>query len=47
MLVLHQGFDPSLVSSKYGDKLYFWDWTTRELIQTISLGAEGACITSG
>ncbi|HUW20204.1 MAG TPA: selenium-binding family protein [Sedimentisphaerales bacterium] len=25
----------------YGQRLHFWDWTTRERIQTIDLGAEG------
>ncbi len=28
-------------SGKYGQRLHFWDWTTRERIQTIDLGAEG------
>ncbi|UCD48725.1 MAG: hypothetical protein JSW27_14465 [Phycisphaerales bacterium] len=28
-------------AGKYGQRLHFWDWTTRERIQTIDLGVEG------
>lgn len=36
-----KGFDPSHVAEDYGRHLYFWDWTTRELKQTIDLGNDG------
>ena len=36
-----QGFDPSLVGTKYGSKLHVWDWETRKLRQTLELGADG------
>ncbi len=36
-----QGFDPSLVGTKYGSKLYIWDWDTKKLRQTLELGADG------
>ncbi len=36
-----QGFDPSLVGTKYGSKLYVWDWDTKKLRQTLELGADG------
>lgn len=36
-----QGFNPANVGTKYGDQLYFWDWTTKELIQKVR-GALGA-----
>jgi selenium-binding protein 1 len=36
------GFDLADVKAgKYGSRLYFWDWTTRELIQTAELGQSG------
>lgn len=28
-------------AGKYGQRLHFWDWTNRERLQTIDLGAEG------
>ena len=37
----YQGFDPSLVGTKYGSKLYVWDWDTKQLRQTLELGADG------
>ena len=36
-----QGFDPSLVGTKYGSRLYVWDWDTKALRQTLELGADG------
>lgn len=36
-----QGFNPAEVASSYGDTLTVWDWTTREPVQTISLGPGG------
>lgn len=30
-----QGFNPANVAEKYGDALYIWDWTTKELKQTV------------
>ena len=38
---LAQGFDPSEVSSNYGDSLTVWDWTKKKPVQTLHLGAEG------
>lgn len=28
-------------ADRYGQRLHFWDWTTRQRIQTLDLGAEG------
>ena len=36
-----QGFDPSLVGTKYGSKLHVWEWDTKRLRQTLELGADG------
>ncbi|CAI5465165.1 unnamed protein product [Closterium sp. Yama58-4] len=36
-----KGFDPGHVAEDYGRHLYFWDWTTHELTQTVDLGNEG------
>jgi selenium-binding protein 1 len=37
-----QGFHLEHVKAgKYGQRLYFWDWTTRELVQTIDMGDGG------
>jgi selenium-binding protein 1 len=36
-----QGFDPSLVGTKYGSKLHVWDWDTKQLRQTLELGSDG------
>lgn len=36
------GFDPADVKAgKYGRRLHFWDWTKREIAQTIDLGEDG------
>lgn len=36
------GFNPDDVAAgKYGDRLYFWDWTSGRLIQTAELGQTG------
>jgi len=34
------GFDPSAVSTSYGNKMYFWNWEERTLIKDVDLGAE-------
>jgi len=35
-------FDPQHVKDgKYGSRLYFWDWSTRTLTQTIEMGDDG------
>lgn len=37
-----KGFNPQHVAEgKYGRHLYVWDWTKKEVIQTIDLGPEG------
>ncbi len=36
-----QGFDPSKVPTDYGDQLYVWDWTTRQLTQKVRPGRPG------
>lgn len=36
-----KGFDPSLVSTKYGSSLHVWDWKERKKVQTLELGADG------
>ena len=36
-----EGFDPSLVPTHYGSKLYVWNWRERTLRQEIDLGADG------
>ncbi len=37
-----QGFNPAEVAEgKYGHQLHFWDWTNRNIVQTIDLGNEG------
>jgi selenium-binding protein 1 len=28
-------------SGKYGQRLHFWDWTKRDIVQTVDLGGEG------
>jgi selenium-binding protein 1 len=28
-------------AGKYGQRLHFWDWTKREIVQTVDLGGEG------
>jgi selenium-binding protein 1 len=36
------GFDPAHVAqNKYGNKLYFWDWSNGKIVQTIELGEDG------
>jgi selenium-binding protein 1 len=36
------GFSPADVAAgKYGHRLYFWDWTAREIVQVVDLGDEG------
>ncbi|MEK6246861.1 MAG: selenium-binding family protein, partial [Planctomycetales bacterium] len=37
-----QGFNPDDVAAgKYGQRLHFWDWTRRQISQTVDLGEEG------
>eukprot|EP00879_Flechtneria_rotunda_P003852 GHRR01004092.1.p1 GENE.GHRR01004092.1~~GHRR01004092.1.p1 ORF type:complete len:424 (+),score=154.35 GHRR01004092.1:332-1603(+) len=36
-----KGFDPNVVATEYGSKLYIWNWRERTLRQTIELGADG------
>ncbi len=36
------GFDlDDVAAGKYGKQLQFWDWSTKEIIQTVDLGEEG------
>lgn len=40
-----KGFNPAdAAAGSYGHSLYFWDWTTRKIIQTIDLGMERGAI---
>jgi selenium-binding protein 1 len=37
-----KGFKPAdAEAGRYGHRLHFWDWTTREITQTVDLGPEG------
>lgn len=36
-----QGFDPALVSSKFGSRLHLWSWQSKQHKQTIDLGPDG------
>lgn len=36
-----KGFNPAEASTRYGSKLYFWDWEKRKLLKEIDLGADG------
>ena len=36
-----KSFDPSEVAEHYGSALYFWNWTSRELIKTVDLKPKG------
>ena len=38
----YPGFDlDDVAAGKYGKQLHFWDWSKREIIQTVDLGEEG------
>lgn len=36
-----KGFDPSVVGTKYGNELTFWNWKERTIRNKVTLGNEG------
>jgi selenium-binding protein 1 len=36
-----KGFNPSAVSTDYGNSLTFWNWKEKTMLQKVNLGNEG------